>query len=86
MNRHVVSDGNIRADMRRSRLVGNMDAGAILHVGTVANSNRSYIATYHSIEPDGALVAHLHVTYNRCVLTEVAVLAPLRGQTAIGFD
>ena len=83
MNSNIVSNSNIRADMRRSRLVGNMDAGAILHIGTVANSNRSHIATYHGIEPDGALVAHLHVTYNRCILTEVAVLAPLGCQTAI---
>ena len=63
-----------------------MDAGTILHIGAISNSNRSHIATHHSIKPDGALVAHLHITHNRCVLTEIAVLAPLRCQTAIGFD
>jgi hypothetical protein len=86
MNGDIMTYGNIVADMRRSCLVGDMDAGAILHIGAVTNSDRCYVATDNGIEPDRAFVAHCHIAHNSGVFAEITVLAPLGCQTTIGFD
>ena len=86
MDGDIMADGDIRADMRRTRLEGDMHARAILYIGAMANSDGGYIATNNGIEPDGALVAHLYVANNGGVLTEITVFAPLGCQTLVTLN
>ena len=86
MHGDIVSDGDVVADVCRSRLVGHVYARAILDVRTVADGDGGYIAADHGVEPYGALVAHRHITYYRCVLAEITVLAPLGRKTSITLD
>ena len=72
----VVTDGDVATDMRGARLVGHVDAGAVLHVGVVADDDGGHVATHNGIEPHRALVAQRHVAHQGGVLAEVAVLSP----------
>lgn len=47
----VVADGDVRADVGRSRLMGHVDARPILHIGTVADGDGGYVAAHHRIKP-----------------------------------
>ena len=77
MNSDIVTNGDVVANMRRACLVSNMDARAILYIGTVANGDRGHIASNNGIEPDRTFVAHCYIAHNRGVFTEVTILAPL---------
>ena len=86
MHGDIMSDGDIAANMRGSRLVSHMDAGTILYIGAVANGDRRHVAPHYSIEPYRTLIAHGDIPHDGGVLTEIAVLAPFGRQTAIAFD
>ena len=72
----VVADGDVAADMGGARFVGHVDAGAVLHIGAVADGAGCHVAAHHGVEPHRTLVAQCHNAYQRGVLAEVAVLAP----------
>ncbi len=82
----VMADGDIAADVRRARLVGDMDAGAVLHVGAVADGDGCHVAPDDGIEPHAALVAHGHIADDGSILAEIAVTAPLGTQTAVTLN
>lgn len=86
MDGDIMAYGDVRADMRRTCLVGDMYARAVLYIGTVANSDGGYIASNNGIEPDRALVAHLYIANNGGVLTEIAVFSPLGCQTLVTLN
>ena len=83
MNGDVMADGDMAADMCGTGVVGDVDTGAVLYVGAVADGDGSHIATHDGSEPDGALVAHGDVANDGCVLAEIAVAPPLRGETFV---
>ena len=83
MNGDVVPDGDIVADMRRPRLVGDMDTATILDVRAVADGDRCHVATYHGVEPYGTLIAHGYIAYNRSILAKIAISPPFGSETAI---
>lgn len=72
----IVADGDVVADMRGTGVVGHMDAGAILHIGTVADGDGRHVAAHHGVEPHRALVAQRHIAHQRGVLAEITVFAP----------
>ena len=76
MEGDVVADGDVAADMRGAGLMRYMYAGAVLHVGAVADCYWGHVATHHGVEPHRALVAQRHVAHQRSVLAEITVLAP----------
>ena len=86
MNGDVMTDGDITANMCRTCLVGHMDARTVLDIRAIANRDGSHVASHHGIKPYRALVAHLHIADNGGVLTEIAVMTPLRGHTFITLD
>jgi len=86
MDGNVVADGNVAANVRGTCIKGHMDTGTVLHVGTVADGNGCHIATYHSIEPYRALVAHGDVAHNSGILAEIAVFTPFRAKTFITLN
>jgi hypothetical protein len=55
-----------------------MDAGAILDIHFVADADKIYIASYHCIEPDAALIAHDHITDNGSIGSYIAIVSELR--------
>ena len=79
----VVAYRHIVADMGRTCLVGHMDTASILDVGAVANGDRSYIATNHSVEPYRAFVTHRYVADDGSVLAKIAISPPFGSETAI---
>jgi len=79
----VVTYGDVVADMRRSRLMGDMDTGTVLHISAVANGDGSHVATDYGIEPDGTLVTHGDIANDGGILTEIALFAPLGRHAAI---
>ena len=80
---HIMSDGDIRADMCGACVESDVDAAAVLDVRTVADGDGGYVATNDGIEPHGALVTHRHVADNRGVLTEITVSPPFGSETTI---
>ena len=85
MNRDVMTDGDIVADVGRTRLVGHMYTTTVLDIRAVTDGDGGHVATDHGIEPYRTFVAHRHITYNRCVLTEITVSPPFGSETAITF-
>ena len=83
---NIMSDCDVVADMSWARFVGDVYARAILDVRAVADGDGGHITADHGVEPYGALVAHRHITYYRCVLTEITVLAPLGRKTFVTLD
>ena len=82
----VMADGDVAADVGGAGLVGDVDAGAVLHVGAVADGDGCDVAAHDGVEPDGAVVAHRDVADDGCVLAEVAVFAPFGRKSFITFD
>ena len=82
----VVSDGDVAADLGGTGIVGDMDAGAVLHVGAVAYGDGGHIASHHCIEPDRALVAQRHIAHQGGVLAKIAILAPAGRKSFVRFD
>ena len=76
MDGSVVAYGNVVLHDGGTRGVGDVDAGAVLHVATVAHRYGSYVATHDGTEPYGTFVAHCYFAdYGGC-LAEIAVLTP----------
>lgn len=86
MDSHVMSDGDIRTDMRRPRIVSYMYAGSVLNVGAVTDGDRGYITSHDGIEPDRAFVTQRDIAHDGCILAEIAVLTPLGAEAAITLD
>ena len=82
----VVADGHVAADMGGTRVVGHMDAGAVLHVGTVADGDGGHVAAHDGVEPHRALVAHGHVAHDSGILAKIAVSPPLGSETAVTLN
>ena len=81
-----MSDGHHVADMRRTGVVSDVDAGTVLDISAVADGNRCHVAAYDGIEPDAALVTHRDITDDGCILAEITVLSPLGCQTTVTLD
>ena len=86
MDGDVMADGDIRADMRRTCVEGDVHAGAVLDIRAVADGDRGHVATDDGVEPYAALVAHRHVAHDRGVLAKIAISPPFGSETAIRFD
>ena len=78
MEGDVVAYGDVAAYTRGADVVGHVYAGAVLHVGAVADGDGGHVAAHHGVEPHRALVAQRHIAHQRGVLAEVAAL-PQRG-------
>ena len=86
MNGDVVTNCDIVADVGGARFVSHMHTTAVLNIRAVADGDGGYVATDYGIEPYGTFVAHRHIAYNRCVLTEITVSPPFGSETAITFN
>ena len=75
MQGDAMPDGNVVAKNTRRFAVESMDARVVLNVCAIAYLDEMYVASHDSIEPDGAVVAHLYVAHYHSTLAEVAVLA-----------
>jgi len=72
----VMTDGDIGADVGGSGVVGDVDAGAVLHVGAVADGDGGDVATHDGIEPHGTLVTQGDIADKGGILAEIAVATP----------
>ena len=54
-----------------------MDAGTILYVDFISNPDEIYVATYHCIEPNAAIIAHDHVAHNCGIRSNKAIYSEL---------
>jgi hypothetical protein len=79
---HVMTDGDIVFDLNDRFFEKRMQRAAVLDVHPVADPDRVHIAPQHRIEPDGAVVANLHITNDCCILRQVTVLPDLRCEPA----
>jgi len=65
-------------------LIRTMDTGTILHIYFIAHFYVVYIAPYHCVEPNTALVAHDYIAHNsgvwcnKCVVSKMGVLSKHR--------
>jgi hypothetical protein len=82
----IMANGDVGANMRGPRLMGDMDARTVLHVRTVAYGDGGNVAADNGIKPYGTLVAKCYITYNSRILAEIAVMAPFGCHTLITLD
>ena len=73
--RHKVADMGLRGVLRA--IVEGMDNHAILNVGVVADGDSIDIATQHSIIPNRAVLANLHITNYSGILSQPSLIANL---------
>jgi hypothetical protein len=72
----------ITQDTRRLAIQG-VQTRIVLNIRPVTYLYKVYVASYHSIEPHRAIVAHLHISSNHCPFREVAVFAEPWGRHAL---
>jgi hypothetical protein len=75
--------GDIITQDAGSLAVQRVQARIVLNIRSVANLYKVYVASYYSIEPHRAIVAHLHISSNHCSFREVAVFAKPWGRHAL---
>jgi hypothetical protein len=71
----MVADGNIIADIRSTFLISTMDAGSILYIDPVADSDIVHIAPYHGIKPDAAIITSFHIANNGSIRSDESVFS-----------
>ena len=87
VQRHTMSYGYVVAQYHRSLAVQRMQATVVLNVGTVSYFYEMYVAAHHSIEPNGAVIAHFHIANYHRAFAEVTMLAKSRcGHSRKSFD
>ena len=75
MQGDAVPDSNVVAKDARRFAVERMDARVVLNVRAIAYLDEMNVASHDSIEPDGAVVAHLYVAHYHSTLAKVAMFA-----------
>jgi hypothetical protein len=58
---YVVPCGYIVAEYERMSVVGDMECGVVLYIGSLAYAYVVYVSTDYRVEPDGGVGADLHV-------------------------
>jgi hypothetical protein len=59
-----MADGDVAANLQGSGIVGDMQRGIILHIGSLADSDRANISTHNGIEPHARIGSDPHITYD----------------------
>src|SRR6056297_1664381 len=83
---HVVTDGDVVADLHHRFVVKGVQHAAVLDVHLVADADRVHIAPQDGVEPDGTLVAHLHVADDGGGFRQVTIRPHFRGEAPYRFD
>ena len=87
VQRHAMPYGHVIAQYHRSLAVQRMQATVVLNVGTVSYFYEMYVAAHHSIEPNGAVIAHFHIANYHRAFAEITMLAKSRcGHSRKSFD
>lgn len=75
----VMTDGYVVADGDPGFFIGTMDDDAILDIHLVADADAVDIAADDGIEPDAAVIAHLHVSHDGSVRRDKTIFSKARG-------
>jgi hypothetical protein len=75
MNDGIMTDGHIVADGDAGFFIGAMYDDAILDIYFIADADAVDIPAHDGIEPDAAVVAHLHVSYDSSVRRDKTIFS-----------
>ena len=68
MDRYVMTDGYVVADLDGWFLVKRVEDRAILYVHAIADADGVHVATQDGAKQNAATLANLHIADDRCVI------------------
>src|SRR6185503_11609868 len=83
---HAGTDSHFVFQNRRFFTGACMQDAIVLHVGAITYANVEHIATRYGAEPDGRLLAHMHIAYNLGAVSDKGCGVDLRMNSAKGSN
>jgi hypothetical protein len=81
MNYHIMSDGNIIADLYYRFVVGGVQGTSVLDIHPVPDPDGIHIASQDRVKPNRTIVSQDHITNDRSIVSQVTVQPDVRGKS-----